>query len=104
VQSGNLPPAYRATFVQGFSRAGNGVLQVGRGQSGVALPANIPAQAAAQIGRVAHDVFASAYLNAMRPALAVPIGVLLLGALMTTMIVRRKNFVQPVRQAAVVSS
>lgn len=103
VQSGNLPPAYRATFVQGFARAGNGVLEVGRGQSGVALPSNVPAQAAAQIGRVAHDVFANAYLNAMRPALAVPIGVLLLGAVMTTMIVRRKNFVQPVRQPAAVS-
>ncbi|MDQ6691462.1 MAG: DHA2 family efflux MFS transporter permease subunit, partial [Candidatus Dormibacteraeota bacterium] len=75
VQSGNVPPAYRATFVQGFSRAGNGVLEVGRGQSGVALPANIPAQAATQIGRLAHDVFANAYLNAMRQALAVPIGV-----------------------------
>jgi hypothetical protein len=40
----------------------------------------------------------------MRPALAVPIGVLLLGALMTTMIVRRKNFVEPARQVAAVSS
>jgi hypothetical protein len=57
----------------------------------------------AKIGQVAHDVFANAYLNAMRPALAVPIVVLLLGALLTTMIVRRKNFVEPARQAAAVA-
>jgi len=103
VQAVNLPAPYRAQFVQGFASAGNGVLEVGRGQSGVALPANLPAQAVAKISQVAHDVFASAYLNAMRPALAVPIGVLLLGAMLTTMIVRRKNFVEPARQAAAVS-
>ncbi|HEY0492714.1 MAG TPA: DHA2 family efflux MFS transporter permease subunit [Candidatus Dormibacteraeota bacterium] len=103
VQAVNLPAPYRAQFVQGFASAGNGVLEVGRGQSGVALPSGLPAQAAAKIGQVAHDVFANAYLSAMRPALAVPIGVLLIGALMTTMIVRRKNFVEPARQAAAVS-
>jgi len=103
VQAVNLPAPYRAQFVQGFASAGNGVLEVGRGQSGVALPANLPAQAVAKISQVAHDVFASAYLNAMRPALAVPIGVLLLGAMLTTMIVRRKNFVEPARQPAAVS-
>jgi hypothetical protein len=102
-QSGNVPAAFRSAFVQGFANAGNGALQVGRGQSGVALPPNIPPQAAAKIGQVAHDVFATAYLNAMRPALAVPIVVLLVGALLTTMIVRRKNFSQPVRQPAAVS-
>ena len=103
LQAGNLPAPYRTRFVQGFASAGNGVLEVGRGQSGVALPSGIPAQAVAKISQVAHDVFANAYLNAMRPALAVPIAVLLLGALMTTMIVRRKNFVEPARQAAAVS-
>ena len=100
-QSGNVPAGFRPGFVQGFSRAGNGVLEVGRGQSGVALPSNIPAQAAARIGQVAHDVFAQAYLNSMRPALAVPIGVLLVGAVMTSMIVRRKNLAQPALQPAV---
>ena len=102
-QAGNVPPAYRAGFVQGLAKAGNGVLAVGRGHSGVALPSGIPAQVAARIGQVAHDVFANAYLSAMRPALAVPIGLLLVGALLTTMIVRRKNFVQPVRLPAAVS-
>jgi EmrB/QacA subfamily drug resistance transporter len=103
VQAGNLPAPYRSQFVQGFASAGNGVLEVGRGQSGVALPSGLPAQAVAKITQVAHDVFASAYLNAMRPALAVPIGVLLVGALLTTMIVRRKNYVEPARQAAAVT-
>ncbi|MDQ6710920.1 MAG: DHA2 family efflux MFS transporter permease subunit, partial [Candidatus Dormibacteraeota bacterium] len=102
-QSGTVPAAFRSAFVQGFANAGNGALQVGRGQSGAALLPNVPPQAAAKIGQVAHDVFATAYLNAMRPALAVPIAVLLVGALLTTMIVRRKNFSQPVRQPAAVT-
>jgi EmrB/QacA subfamily drug resistance transporter len=103
VQAVNLPAPYRGQFVQGFASAGNGVLEVGRGQSGVALPSNLPAQAVAKIGQVAHDVFATAYLNAMRPALAVAIAVLLVGAVLTTMIVRRKNFAQAVPQPAAVS-
>jgi hypothetical protein len=103
VQAVNLPAPYRGQFVQGFANAGNGVLEVGRGQSGVALPSNLPAQAVAKIGQVAHDVFATAYLNAMRPALAVAIAVLLVGAVLTTMIVRRKNFAQAVPQPAAVS-
>ena len=102
-QSGNVPAAFRPAFVQGFAQAGSGVLEVGRGQSGVSLPPNIPPQALAKIGQVAHEVFATAYLNAMRPALAVPIGVLLVGAVLTTMIVRRKNFAQAVPQPAAVS-
>ena len=104
VQAVNLPAPYRGQFVQGFASAGNGVLEVGRGQSGVALPSNLPPQAVAKIGQVAHDVFATAYLNAMRPALAVAIAVLLVGAVLTTMIVRRKNFAQVVPQPAAVSS
>src|SRR5207302_472641 len=84
VQASNVPPAYRSQFVQGFAKAANGALEVGRGQSGVALPGNLPVQVRSRILQLGHDVFAQAYLNAMRPALAVAIAVLLIGALLTT--------------------
>ena len=54
-----------------------------------------------RILQLGHDVFAQAYLNAMRPALAVAIAVLVFGALLTTGIVRRKKAaLQSVREAA----
>src|SRR6202140_5989727 len=90
-QAGSLPPAFRLPFVEGFTKAAGGVLEVGRGQSGVPLPAGIPPGAAARVQQVAHDVFAQAFINAMRPSLAVPIAVLLFGALLTTAITGRRT-------------
>ena len=90
-QAGSLPPAFRQQFVQSFAKAAGGVLEVGRGQSGVALPTGIPASVAARVQQIAHDVFAQAYINAMRPSLAVAIGVLLFGALLTTAIIGRRR-------------
>ena len=98
-QSVDLPAQFRPLFVQGFAQAANGALEVGRGETGVNLPPNIPPEAAAQVRQVAHQVFGTAYLNAMRPALAVPIGFMIFGALLTTLIIRRKHFAQAVPQA-----
>jgi len=101
VQSSHLPPAFQSQFVQGFAKAANSALEVGRGQTGVALPSNLPPQAKNQILQLGHDVFAQAYLNAMRPALAVAIIVILFGAVLTLGIERRpKVSVQPIREAA----
>ncbi len=90
-QAGSLPAPFRAAFVRGFAKAAGGVLEVGRGQSGVPLPAGIPAAAAAQVQQLAHRVFAQAFINAMRPSLAVPLGVLLFGAVLTTAIIGRRS-------------
>jgi len=104
-QAGSLPPAFRAPFVQGFAKAAGGVLEVGRGQSGVPLPAGIPAALAARVQQLAHDVFAQAFINAMRPSLAVAIAVLLFGALLTTAIIGRRNpSAQRLQQAATAAS
>jgi EmrB/QacA subfamily drug resistance transporter len=83
-QSGNLPAAFRAQFLQGFARAANGALEVGRGQFGGSLPANLPPPVRARALQVAHEIFGQAFINAMRPSLVVPIAVLLFGALLTT--------------------
>ena len=90
-QSQNLPPTFRSPFVASFARLGSGGLEVGPGQSGASLPAGIPPQLAPQISQLAHDVFANAFLNAMRPTLAVPIGVLALGVALSSLIVRRNR-------------
>jgi len=90
-QAASLPAPFRLPLVQGFAKAANGVLEVGRGQSGVALPSGIPPAAAAQVQQIAHDVFAQAFINAMRPSLVVPIAVLLFGAVLTSAITGRRT-------------
>ena len=76
-----LPAAARHPFVAGFARAAHAGLQVGRGQAGTRVPAGTPAPLAHEAGRLAHDVFARAYVSAMHPALAISVAILLAGAL-----------------------
>jgi hypothetical protein len=99
-QASNLPQTFRTTFVNSFAKAASGGLQVGSGQTGVALPPNIPPQEAALVQRVAHDVFATAFLNAMKPTLAIAIVVLVFGVVLTTALVDRPRSQQVVQQAA----
>jgi len=81
--SAQLPPQAQAPFVDGFSKAAKAGLQVGRGQSGtsLALPAGIPAQVAQQIQQIAHAVFTQAFVDAMRPTMALAIVVILVAAI-----------------------
>jgi len=78
-----LPASYRGGFVDGFSHAASGGLDVGAGQTGssVALPAGLPTQAVQQIQQLAHAVFTHGFVDAMRLTLALPILVVLLAAL-----------------------
>jgi EmrB/QacA subfamily drug resistance transporter len=79
---GALPAAYRGTFVQSYAQAGKSGLQVGAGQTGTAqhLPANVPPDIAHRIQDIATQVFTHGYIQAMKPAMAVPAAVMLLGA------------------------
>jgi EmrB/QacA subfamily drug resistance transporter len=86
-----LPPSYRDRFVDTFSQAGRSGLDVGAGQTGGRLPADLPAVAAQQIQQLAHDVFVSGFVAAMRPTLAVPVALLFLGSLSCLAIQRRKK-------------
>jgi len=80
--STQLPAAFQSRFVGGFSNAAKSGFQVGRGQSGgIQLPANIPAQVAAQLQHLVHDVFTQGYILAMRPTVGVGVAVLALAAL-----------------------
>src|SRR5204862_2665383 len=80
--SGQLPSQAQAPFVDGFSQAARSGLQIGRGQTGtsLSLPANVPAQVAHQIQQLAHAVFTQAFVDAMRPTMALAIAVVLVAA------------------------
>jgi EmrB/QacA subfamily drug resistance transporter len=91
-----LPVPYRAPFVDGFARAGTSGLEVGRGQTGgVQVPVGLPPQAADLVRGLIHDVFANAYVDALRPTLAVAVAALLLGALTCALIARRAMHEEP---------
>jgi EmrB/QacA subfamily drug resistance transporter len=87
-----LPAQARQRFVDTFSSAAQGGLEVGRSSSSsFANVPGVPPQAAQQIARVAHEVFAYAFIDAMRPTLAVPILALALGAVSCLAIKRRQR-------------
>ena len=76
-----LPAAVRPQFVAGFAAAARAGLQVGRGQVSARQPAGTPHSAAAHLHQLVHEVFASSYIAAMHWALAVPVAILVAGAL-----------------------
>jgi EmrB/QacA subfamily drug resistance transporter len=99
--AGQLPLQLRPAFTAGFARAASGGLEVGRGQSGGAhLPAGVPPGVAPMVERLAHDVFVTSYVTAMRPALGVAAGALLLGAASCTFISRRSRGAEDAQPAA----
>lgn len=82
-RAGAIPAAYRGAFVQGYAQAGRNGLQVGAGQAGTAqrYPASVPPDVVHRIQDIAAQVFAHAYVVAMKPTMAVPVAVMLLAAL-----------------------
>jgi EmrB/QacA subfamily drug resistance transporter len=92
VYSAQLPEQFRALFVNGFSHAAQGGLDVGRGQTGtqIPLPPGIPAAAAQQLAQIGKNVFVHGFINAMRPTLGVSIAVILVGAVSCLLIQRQK--------------
>jgi MFS family permease len=91
-RSGSLPAGFRQQFVNAFDGVAKSGFQVGRGQTGGAqLPAGMPAQSAAQLQQLFHDVFVNAYVDAMRPTIAVAIAFLFVASVSCLFIVRRKR-------------
>jgi hypothetical protein len=92
----SLPAAYREQFVAAFSSVAANGFEIGTGQNGAKLPPGLPPDVAAQITSLAHDVFVTGYIDALKPTLVLPIGVLALTALSALLIKRRKRV--PVEQ------
>ena len=85
----SLPVAFRAQFISAFSNVASNGFEIGAGQSGAKLPPGLPPGVATQISALAHDVFVSAYIDAMHSTLVVPIAFLAFTALTTLLIKRR---------------
>jgi EmrB/QacA subfamily drug resistance transporter len=86
-----LPAAFRDQFVKAFSSVASNGFEIGTGQSGATLPAGLPPSVAHQIAVVAHDVFVTGYIDAMKPTLVLPIAVLFFTALTTLLIKRTRR-------------
>jgi len=87
-----LPPQVRQRFVDGFSGASRSGLGVGTSSSSAAGHlAGLPPAVADQIARIAHDVFAYAFIDAMRATLLVPVAALAVGALSCLAVKRRRR-------------
>jgi EmrB/QacA subfamily drug resistance transporter len=82
-RSAALPPQLRGRFVAGIDNSAKNGIQLGAGQSGAGthLGPGLPAQIAAEIARIAHDVFTFAYVTAMRQTMVLTIVLLGVGAL-----------------------
>ena len=88
-----LPPSYRDQFVKAFSSVAANGFQIGTGQNGAKLPAGLPPSVQQQLTALAHDVFVSAYIDAMKQTLVLPIAVLVFTAF-TALLIRRRARVQ----------
>jgi len=89
--AGEVPAAFRDRFIAIFSSVSSNGFQIGTGQTGASLPAGLPPAVAGQLSRIAHEVFVSAYIDALKSTLVVPVIFLALTALTTLLIKRRQQ-------------
>ena len=100
IHAAALPAAYREQFVAAFSSVAANGFEIGTGQNGAKLPPGLPPDVAQQITTLAHDVFVTGYIDALKPTLVLPISVLALTALSTLLIKRRKRAEVPQAEPA----
>jgi EmrB/QacA subfamily drug resistance transporter len=86
--AGALPVAYRDQFVAAFSSVASNGFQIGTGQNGAKLPPGLPPAVAQQLTALAHDVFVTGYIDALKQTLVLPIAVLGLTAFSALLIKR----------------
>ena len=76
-----LPESFRPRFLEGFHKATTGRgLEIGTGQTGGHIPADIPSSVRPAIEQVAAKAFYEAYVPAMRATLLLPVIVLAIAA------------------------
>ena len=83
--------------MKAFSSVAANGFQIGTGQNGAKLPSGLPPAVAQQLTTLAHDVFVSGYIDALKQTLVVPIAVLALTAFSALLIKRHQR---PVEQQA----
>jgi EmrB/QacA subfamily drug resistance transporter len=85
----SLPAAFRSQFIAAFSSVASNGFEIGVGENGAKLPPGLPPAVAQQISAIAHDVFVSAFIDAMKSTLVVPI-VFLAFTVLTTLLIKRR--------------
>jgi EmrB/QacA subfamily drug resistance transporter len=82
-RSAALPPAVRSRFVSQLHKSAQSGIQVGAGQRGGSShqAPGLSAQLAAELARIAHDVFTFGYVTAMRQTMVLPVVLLGIGAI-----------------------
>jgi EmrB/QacA subfamily drug resistance transporter len=97
-KSAALPPQVRGRFVTGIDKSAKNGIQVGAGQNGGSshLGRGLPQQIVAEIARIGHEVFTSAYVTAMRQTMLLPIVLLAVGAISCLAIKQPKRVPQPI--------
>jgi EmrB/QacA subfamily drug resistance transporter len=88
--AGSLPASFRQQFIDAFSSVSSNGFQIGTGQNGAKLPPGLPPALVHQVSVLFHDVFVSAFIDAMKSTLIVPIAFLAFTALTTVLIKRRR--------------
>jgi EmrB/QacA subfamily drug resistance transporter len=84
-----LPLSFRSHFLDGFAKASHAKgLEIGAGQTGGHLPADIPSSVKPALEQVALKTFTDAYIPAMRITLILPIVVLALAVVASTFVRR----------------
>ncbi|GIF68703.1 MFS transporter [Asanoa ishikariensis] len=76
----DLPPDVRQPFVDAVAGATGGSLHIGAGQSGAALPADVPEQYRQALTDIATRTFHEGFTNAMKATLLLPLIVLAVAA------------------------
>jgi EmrB/QacA subfamily drug resistance transporter len=95
-----IPASFRDQFIAAFSNVSSKGFEIGAGQTGARLPGNIPPAVAHQLSAIAHDVFVSGYIDAMKNTFVVPIAFLAFTAVTTLLIKRRPRQAAAVEQPA----
>lgn len=96
-RAGQLPAQARGPFVAGFTKAAKGGMEIGAGRTGASqnLPQTLPKEVAGQITKAAEAVFGHGYVTAMKPTMALPIGVVLLAAASCFAVGRHRRPAEP---------
>jgi EmrB/QacA subfamily drug resistance transporter len=89
-----LPSQFRTSFVNGSSGASGGV-QVGPTQATVNLSHNVPASLAPKLITLGQSVYSQAFVNAIRPALLLPLVLSLCGAALAVFTAQAKRGAAP---------
>jgi EmrB/QacA subfamily drug resistance transporter len=91
-----LPPGLRGRFITEIHNSANNGIQVGADQNGgTSGQAGLPAQLAAEVARIGHDVFTSGYVQAMRSTMLLPVILLGVGAVSCLALRERKPAATP---------